>query len=274
MVGPRRRPPTAGGVAARHSATTRITNPKVLDLAPTWRRYRGLSVLFDNPGTRVGTGVVPLENIPVDDPEQQRLYDNLADVVASIDTDDMRERYGFCPLPRYSYHVTVCDGPNERDIDRSTVPRRAAVAAVVDGLPNSLDQVSSLLAFLHQARVLPTVAAAPVTFVATGIAIWGHVLAAQLQPAGESAREALDRIARARAELSDDLQAHLGLQTQTWRPHVSLGYFPNRSAAESATATLTRWQQSLTAQPQPTITFSSAAVYGFTDMISFFRLGS
>jgi hypothetical protein len=30
----------------------------------------------------------------------------------------------------------------------------------------------------------------------------------------------------------------------------------------------------LTAHPQPAITFSSAAVYGFTDMISFFRLAS
>jgi hypothetical protein len=251
----------------------RITNPKVLDLTPTWRRYRGLSVLFDNPGMRLGPGVTPLENMPVDDPEQQRLYDNLADVVASIDADDMREQYGFCPLPRYSYHVTVCDGPNERDIDRSTVPRRAAVAAVVDGLPESLDQVSTALAFLHHARVLHAVAADPVAFVATGIAIWGHVMAAQLEPAGQSARVGLDRIARARAELSDDLQAHLGLFTQAWRPHVSLGYFPNRSAAEAATATLTRWHQALTAQPQPTIAFSSAAVYGFTDMVSFFRLG-
>jgi hypothetical protein len=259
--------------AGRGTVATRITNPKVLDLAPTWRRYRGLSVLFDNPGTRLGTGVLPLEHIPVNDPDQQRLYDNLADVVASIDVDDLREQYGFCPLPRYSYHVTVCDGPNERDIDRSTVPRRAAVAAVVDGLPDSLDQVSSALGFLHQARVLPTVAAEPVTFVATGIAIWGHVLAAQLEPAGQSARDALERIAQARAELSDDLQAHLGLLTQAWRPHVSLGYFPNRSAAEAATATLPGWQQALTAQPQPAIAFSSAAVYGFTDMISFFRLG-
>lgn len=274
MVGPRRRSsPSRGVTGARNGVATRITNPKVLDLAPTWRRYRGLSVLFDNPGTRVVGGVTPLENIPVDDPEQQRLYDNLADVVASIDADDMRDQYGFCPLPRYSYHVTVCDGPNERDIDRSTAPRRAAVAAVVDGLPGSLDRVSTALAFLHEARVLPTVAGEPVTFAATGIAIWGHVLAARLEPAGQSARVALDRIARARAELADDLQAQLGLQTQPWRPHVSLGYFPNRSAAEAATATLTRWHQALAAQPQPTITFSSAALYGFTDMISFFRLG-
>jgi hypothetical protein len=271
MVGPgRKSAPTTEGSS---SAGVRITNPKVATLGPTWRRYRGVSVLFDNPGTRLGAGVTPLEDIPVDDPDQQRLYDNLADVVANADPEDMRQRYGFCPLPRYTYHVTVCDGPNERDIDRSTAPGRATVAAVVDELPDSLERVSTALGFLCRARVLHTIASDPVTLVATSVAIWGHVLAARLEPAGESARTALEHIARARAELSDDLQARLGLLTQSWRPHVSLGYFPNRSAAEAATASLARWHRTLSAQPQPTITFSSAAVYGFTDMISFFRLG-
>lgn len=230
-------------------------------------------MLFDNPGTRVGSGVVPLEHMPVDDPEQQRLYDHLAGVVAEVDSDGMHERYGFCPLPRHSYHVTICDGPNEREIDRSTAPRRAAVAAVVDGLPDSLGDVSTVLGFLYRARVLAAVRADPVTLAATGIAIWGHVLAAHLEPAGPVARVALDRIARARTELSNDLQAQLGLLSQTWRPHVTLGYFPNRPAAQAATATMPRWRDALTARPMPTITFGSAAVYGFSDMVTFYRLG-
>jgi hypothetical protein len=99
------------------------------------------------------------------------------------------------------------------------------------------------------------------------------VLAARLEPAGRSSLAALERVAQARTELSDDLWAELGLRTQAWRPHVSLGYFPNRSAAKAATATLPRWNQTLATRPSATMTFEAASVYGFTDMVSFLRLG-
>ena len=250
----------------------RITNPKVASLAPTWRRYRGVSVLYDNPGARGGPGVIPLEGMPVDDPTRQRLYDDLMGVVTDVDLGAMRERFGFCPLPRYSYHVTVCDGPNERDIAKGASSGSAQAAAVIHELPDSLHRLPDALAFLCRTRVLPTVAANPLTFEATGIAIWGHVLAARLEPDGRSSR-ALERVAQARTELADDLWAELGLRTQAWRPHVSLGYFPNRSAAKAATATLPRWNQMLATRPPATMTFEAASVYGFTDMVSFLRLG-
>ena len=253
--------------------TARITNPKVATLAPTWRRYRGVSVLFDNPGTRAKSGVTPLENIPIDDPERQRLYDDLADVVTDVDLDGMRERFGFCPLPRYSYHVTICDGPNERDIAEDGPSRRAHVAVVINQLPGSLPRLPDALGFLCRARLLPTVAANPVTFEAASIAIWSHVLAARLEPDGRSSQVALERVTRARAELADDLRAQLDLRMQPWRPHVSLGYFPNCDAAKAAKATLARWNQTLTTRPLPPITFSAASIYGFTDMVSFLRLG-
>lgn len=251
----------------------RITNPKVASLAPTWRRYRGVSVLFDNPGARAGPGVIPLERMPIDDPTRQRLYDDLMGVMTDVDLDAMREQFGFCPLPRYSYHVTVCDGPNERDIAEGATSRSAQAAAVIHELPDSLHRLPDALGFLCRTRVLPTVAANPVTFEAAGIAIWGHVLAARLEPDGRSSQTALERVAQARTELANDLWAQLGLRTQAWRPHVSLGYFPNRSAAKAATATLPRWDQTLAMRPLSTITFDAASVYGFTDMVSFLRLG-
>jgi hypothetical protein len=250
----------------------RITNPKVATLTPTWRRFRGTSVLFDNPGTRLAPGVTPLEDLPVDEPDRQRLYDDLAGVVAQVDAEAMRERYGFCPLPRYSYHVTICDGPNERTISGDGAPQHAA-AALIEQLPDSLDRAPTTLGCLCRARVLRVVADSPITFAATGVAIWSHVLAALLEPAGALSRSALDRVTQARAELVDDLRTQLGLQISAWRPHVSLGYFPNRAAAKAATATLARWNRALTTWPPSPITFDSASVYGFTDMVSFLRLG-
>lgn len=257
----------------RGVVTTRITNPKVATLAPTWRRHCGLSVLFDNPGTRLAPGVMPLEDLSVDAPDRQRLYDELAGLVAQVDPQAMRARYGFCPLPRHSYHVTVCDGPNQRDVGDQGVDHPAE-AALLDQLPGSLDRAPEVLGFLCRARVLDTAAANPVTFEVADVAVWGQVLAARLEPPSPSSRVALERVRRARAELVDDLWNRLGLRTQPWRPHISLGYFPNRQAAQAATATLRRWNRGLAAARRPAIAFASASVYGFTDMVSFLRLGT
>lgn len=241
-----------------------ITNDKLIGLEPSWRRYHGISVLFDNPGTRPGPGIVRLEDIPVDDPDRQRLYDELADAVAGGDRR-LRDRYGLCPLPRHSFHVTVCDGPNERD----AVPH---VSALLDDLPSSLDRLAVELPFMAGAEVLTTVAGTPVTLVVSEIAIWGHVLVARLAPHGPEHRVALERVTRARDLLVQDLWTNLGLRTQRWRPHVSLGYFPNRDAADAAVAALPPAFRSLPERLRTPITFSSAAVYGFADMVSFFRL--
>lgn len=250
----------------RRSPPPPITNPKIASLDPTWRRYHGVSVLFDNPGTRPGPGIVRLEAIPVDDPDQQRLYDALA--AAFTDEDCvLRNRYGFCPLPRHSYHVTVCDGPNERDA-------AAGAAAILEGLPDSLDRLDAEMGYLARARVLAAAGTNAVLLEASEIVVWGHVLAVRLSPVDAPARVALERIARARSELVDDLRTHLRLRTQPWRPHVSVGYFPNRNAAARAHAERRAWSGSLPQNLRSTIAFDSAAVYGFTDMASFFRRGT
>jgi hypothetical protein len=251
----------------------RITNPKLATLEPTWRRYRGLSVLFDNPGSRLRRGVTALEDIPVDDRHRQQLYDVLADVVEDMDPRAMRDRFGFCPLPRHSYHVTVCDGPNEHAMAGRTSPDRALATAVIADLPGSLDHAATHLDWFCDAPLLRAATGTPVTLAVCDIAVWDHVLAAHLTPADAPARNALDRVARARAELVATLQARLDLRTRTWRPHVSLGYFANRRSARAATSTLGRWNHAVAAHHTPTVTFDSAAVYGFTDMASFYRLG-
>lgn len=240
-----------------------ITNAKVASLAPTWRRYHGVSVLFDNPGTRPAPGVVRLEEIPVVDPRQQQLYDDLAGAVADVG-GDWRDRHGLCALPRHTYHITVCDGPNER----SGVRR---VSALLDGLPATLDRLADGLDVMTDARVLTAVADNPVTLGVAEVVVWGHVLAARLAPVDAAGDAALDRIAVARRELVDQLWARLRLRTQRWRPHVSLGYFPNRAAADAAGAALPTAWRDLAGALDASVTVSSAAVYGFTDMVTFFR---
>jgi hypothetical protein len=248
----------------RDGSTLDITNAKVASLVPTWRRYHGVSVLFDNPGTRPPRGVVPLVDIPVINPQLQRLYDGLARAVTNLD-EAWRNRHGLCLLPRHSYHVTVCDGPNQHS-------RVSCVSALLEGLPTSLDRLPRCLAVMTGARVLAVVPDNPVTLAVSEIVVWGHVLAARLLSVDSNSEGALDRIAAARVELTDDLWTELRLRTQWWRPHVSLGYFPNRDAASAAGEALPPACLGLPAALDTSITFASAAVYGFTDMASFFRV--
>lgn len=251
-------------IRSRERALLSITNPKVASLAPTWRRYHGISVLFDNPGTRAPAGVARLEDIPIVDPPRQRVFDDLSRAVVTLD-ETWRERHGLCPLPRHSYHITVCDGPNQTSGVRS-------VTTLLDGLPSSLDRLTDRLSVMTGSRLLHAVAENPVTLVVAEIVVRGHVLAAALAPAGTADRAALARIADARNELVDDLWRLLRLRTQPWRPHVSLAYFPNRAAARAADAALpTVYRDLPAALATSSITMSSAAVYGFTDMATFFR---
>ena len=248
-----------------------ITNRKVAGLEPTWRTWRGVSVLFDNPGLPPGRR---LEDATVAGVGQQRLYDDLAVLVDAARPPALRRGYGFCPLPRSTYHVTVCDGPNEVELTRADGPGIHEVAPLVDGLPDSLAQLSAALAFAEPASLLRRVEENPVSLSAAEVVIWGSVLATRLVGADEASARALERITAVRQVVADALNATLGITVRPWRPHVSLGYFANLDGAGAAQERLAEWNQWLAAAEPASITYRSAALYGFTDMVSFFRVGS
>ncbi len=253
------------------SAVPRITNPKVAGLEPTWRTYRGLTVLFDNPGCAPPPRQIDLRDVPVDDPTAQRLYDVLAAFVDDLGADGWRCPRGFCPLPRSTYHVTVCDCLNERQLGLVERRSRSSVAALVRGVPGSLDTLPSVLPMLARPALARALGARPITFVTSGIVISGHVMAARLTAADPDSQAALDEVAAARAELADRIHTELGVGPQPWRPHVSLGYFVNGALARAADDSRSQLDRGFALVPKVPITFTSAAVYGFTDMVSYFR---
>lgn len=248
-----------------------ITNPKVAGLEPTWRTWRGVSVLFDNPGLPSGDR---LEDATAPGVPEQRLYDDLSVLIDAARPAALRAAYGFCPLPRSTYHVTVCDGPNEQELARVKGPGTAEITALVAALPDSLGQVPAALAFADPDALLRAVTENPVTLAAHETVIWGSVLAARLVAANEDSTGALERIAGARQAVADAFNTSLGMAPRPWRPHVSLGYFANREGARRAQQKLPEWNQWLAASRPPPITYRSAALYGFIDMVTFLRVGS
>lgn len=246
-----------------------ITNRKVASLDPTWRAWRGVSVLFDNPGRPPGRR---LEDTTEAGIPQQRLYDDLAMLLEAAQPEVLRSAYGFCPLPRATYHVTVCDGPNEVELARAAGPGVAAMAPILAALPDSLARVPDALAFADPGGLERAVADTAVTFAADALVIWGSVLAARLVAAGDTSASARQGITGAREAFADALNATLGITVKPWRPHVSLGYFANLDGARQAEERLAEWNRRLGASQPRSITFRSAALYGFTDMVSFFRV--
>lgn len=248
-----------------------ITNPKIAGLEPTWRTWRGVSVLFDNPGLPPGHR---LEDATAAGVAQQRLYDDLAVLVDAARPSALRAAFGFCPLPRSTYHVTVCDGPNEEELAQAEAPGTAEVATLVAALPHSLAQVPAALAFAEPHALLGTAEQNPVTMTADEVVIWGSVLAVRLGAADEASAAGLAQITAARQTVARALHATLGSTVRPWRPHVSLGYFANLDGAGRAAQELDQWNRWLAASQPAPITYRSAALYGFTDMVSFFRVGS
>lgn len=247
-----------------------ITNRKVASLDPTWAPWRGASVLFDNPGLPPGT---QLEEATAAGAPEQRLYDDLAVLVDALRPATLRAEYGFCPLPRSTYHVTICDGPNEVELATAGGPAVGRISPLLAGLPGSLPAVADALAFAGVAALVRTVAANPVAMRSEQLVIWGSVLAARMVPADDAAREALAVVGRSRQPVADALGDSLGVAIRPWRPHVSLGYFASLELAERALEQLPVWNTWLDAAEPATITYRSAALYGFTDMVSFFRAG-
>ena len=248
-----------------------VTNPKVAGLEPRWRRWPGASVLFDNPGVPPHAR---LEDSTAPGVPEQRLYDDLAVLVDAMRPSLLRTRYAFCPLPRTAYHVTVCDGPNAEALAGVAAPLASRLASLLDGLPDSVDRVAAALSFAGVADVVDALRAHPVTLAADALVIWGSVLAARLIAPDAPSREALAVVTRARDGMAAGLGQALGMEPRPWRPHVSLGYFANPGGAQEARAQLATWNQWLEAAGPARITYRSAALYGFTDMVSFVRAGS
>jgi len=267
---PRSTTPRATVDSGMTGAQRPITNPKVAGLEPSWRRYAGLSVLFDNPGRppRARGGVSRLADPLGDDAP---LLVALAGLWPLLEAARLRDDYGLCPLPPHTYHVTVCDGVNE--IQAPSIARKYAgeVRTVLDRLPESLAEIPDSLGFLADTEVRDAARGHPVTFRAAEVVGWGSALAVRLAPASHDDEASFAALTAVRDRLAAAIKRRLGIGVQPWRPHVSLAYFADRTGSAAAKAEIPQWSRMLLdVVGDSTVRFSSASLYGFTDMATFF----
>lgn len=252
-----------------------ITTRKLNNVSPpAWRPYPGLSVLYTDPGATAVSGIEPLETASQARRGDRRLYDHLHAIAEEIDASLSDDGVAFCKLPRHTYHVTLCDGVNEGTRTRVRRELRDEVAGTLDALPDSLLWTTTVLRLLQDRELQWTVRRHPVRFRVEALHVWGHVLVAGLEPADDRSAAAKAAHEACRSDLVARLAARLGVRIQPWRPHVTLGYFANEDAGTHAREhELPQWQDRACERAEAlSVTFRSASVHGFTDMVSFWRL--
>lgn len=251
-----------------------ITNPKIAGFSPRWAPFPGITLLFNNPGNTLRlTGNLQLLDCSVADAEAVRLYGLLDQALQEIDPDALAAQYLFCPLPPSTYHVTVFDGVNKANLEWVHAAHFESLQNFLQGLPESLHRPPPCLQFLTESALLRE-PLPPVRFVLRSVEIWpSPALVARLQPADAAAEAAFDQLCIARETLRVAFVGALGVGPgETLVPHVTLGYFAGETAAQPAYTHLAEWNAHFHERAANVpIEFRSVSLYGFSDMITFFK---
>lgn len=260
----------ARAVGRRVSSAT----PKLDRVQPTvWGSFRGLSLLYDLPGSAALNGVVTLEQLASTTAPPPALYQRLGELAEGFAQDAREAQVAWAPLPRHSYHVTLCDAVNDGNRSQVHPQRRDEVAATLRAVPDSLHWSNGVVRLLREPELRWSVWRAPVTFAFEDLHVWGHALVARLAPLDAPSRAALASHRTAREELVARLRTRLGVAGGPWRPHLTLGYCADDGAAAHLEDTLLpAWRARARAGARgATVRSSSASLYAFTDMASFWR---
>lgn len=261
----------------------KFTSPKLTGPEPAWAPFKGWSVVFDTDpdgdqhddgGGRSGAVAdgVELLHLPAELIAGHNLYSRLSAWSADL-PGHLGQPAGYLPLPPSTYHVTVCDGLSDAQLQETSGNARQRIATMLNSLPGAVVDPASLVP--HAADALAHLverAAPPIDLSFEGIETRGHALVVVLEPCHASL-PACAKIVEARSTLLSALGTDFGLDLITpWRPHVTLGYWTNRDIAELHQHLVESGSQAiLDAAPDSPIRVGRASVHAFDDMATYWR---
>lgn len=254
--------------------TIPVTNPKLSSTTPTWAPFPGFSLLFDNPGAslRRSESGFPKLYTPVSSDPGLEFYQLLDEFVNEELKRSEIMAYGFCPLPPFSYHVTVWDGLNQGNLSEVKHPWYQKVRDFLYRLPDSMlrdDEIinPALFSLLVQKKWM-------LHFTFKGLFNWENIaLVIQIEPGDEDSEDIMQQLVEERWQLSQIYSEKFGApHPNTYAPHVTIGYFANPDIVRLSPETLARWNDRLKEKLSgKRLSFDTIGLYGFTDMISFYR---
>jgi hypothetical protein len=251
-----------------------IDNRKI---TPTlgWADFRGFSLLFDNPGNGFEPIGDKLERIHcnVEHTPELAFYRKIKQFIEQVYPVGMQKKWHFCQLPPSTYHVTAWDGLNDFNRHDLHPPFRTAVDLYFKQFEASFAKTHSIIEPILQLQ--PSFQnVLPMTFKFSSLLqLNNQTLVVTLCPANEHTHTSLVRLMAYRKQLNEQYQKMGATMHDVFVPHISLGYFANSALAQRFAATELsqlnlKMKQHLAAA---TITFSSISLYGFTNMVNFFR---
>lgn len=252
-----------------------ITNPKVAALKLRWADFRGFSLLFDNPGpsfSSMEAGLCRLD-CPVYAIGALAMLAGLATAAEEICQQVPVEKYAFCSLPPSSYHVTVWDGLNESNMQQLSPATQKRLHDWFRELPRSLLSENDLTRTAETSSLMMS-SDQHVSFEFKDLFNFDDTaVLARLQAADSDSEKQLNRMVEMRTELARIYARDFGIAPPAdYLPHVTLGYFANKNSGSAFSADMPAWSgvvQKHTAGK--IITFKRISLYGFTDMVTFFK---
>lgn len=257
----------------------KITNTKLLPDG-RFRPFPGFSLLFDNPGTESYTPLgnhVWLTDRQEDASSCPSFYAKLRACLGKTVLEKLNAGCRFFDLPIHSYHVTVWDGLNVANRKKVYWSCQPDLADFLLDLPGTLRATSKFTALPESS---PLAGACDIAFRFAKLSVFGDndVLVARLKPADDESQKAFDEIQEHRSKLYERFEAQFGAllssskRRDTYSPHVSLGYLGNNELGAAARSQLGRWTVEFAeALENETIRFRSISLYGFLDMVTFFK---
>ena len=255
-----------------------ISNNKVAGFNPRWAQFPGFSLLFDNPGQ--GFTLMAPDLLKLDCPVAQSsrddglvLYRSLTQALRQFNLDRLVNNYLFCPLPPYSYHVTVWDGLNTDNRGSVLSPHQEQITQFLENMPDSFSADALFSPIINESELVNG-RDLTISYQFDHLYKWGNIgLVCALTPASDTDRQTHEHITTLRHRLYEKFGTQFGgVNEWPFTPHISLGYFANAELAEQTTPHVEDWheivQQKAAGQ---TITFNNISLYGFTDMATFFK---
>lgn len=249
-----------------------ITHDKILGFTPRWAPYNGFSLLFDNPDG----GFSPLQEnnqlMKLDSASSHptlELYQAFVDTLDLIDTNLLTNTYLFCPLPPSTYHVTVWDGLNVGNLADVNPSEQERWTDFVNKLPHTFHENSEFTSWAEASSLTQNLDW-NIIFRLDTFYKWGTGMGILLKPADQESAQILTDIKNLREDLYKKFPVKIS--HPEYVPHVTLGYFANRESAQLTTPLIADWAKTFEeAVGDMTITYNSISLYGFTDMITFFK---
>jgi len=241
----------------------KITQPKIASLDPSWTVFRGASVLAHP----LGKARAADDQTPRGGRHAVRLYDGLTDLMGQVDGADWRDRFGFCPLPAASYHLTLADLVNDGNLGKLPEADRAHFGG--ERVAQGSEYPAGLVEIVERSGIL-SVPIPRVRFTVRAVEILNRSALAATLDFVDDETGVLSAFIEARDDLAVRLHHRFGVQMQPYKPHISLGYFANPEAADAAVEAVARLNLKAEALfDGRAFQFDGPDVFVFADMATF-----